>query len=209
MTSRTVIGGLGALLALGLPLSGGFAYSGSFGSSGTHLSAALSPIALAAWPLALIAVVASWRIRSRAAGHEDPGWPRVLLALYVDLASYLVVAGVPLCLLALWLESTATGVFAWQFERDFTRPSDALSNAVALFVFPALWTSFGIPMWASRRSPGGLLAGIALHAVAPVPFWRCAVFGIVQYVALAAPAFKELFKVGGRYGTFFVRVTGA
>jgi hypothetical protein len=197
MSSRVVIGGLGAVLAFGFPLTGSVGYSARFGSGGAHLSASLSPIALAAWPLALVAVAGSWRIRSRAATNDGPRWPRVLLALYVDFASYLIVAVVPACLLALWLESIATGEFSWKFTRNFARPSDALTSAVALFVFAAFWAFFGIPMWASRRSPGGLLAGVVLHTTAPVPFWRSAVFGVFQYFALAVPGFEDVFNVGG------------
>ena len=132
----------------------------------------------------------------RSATNAESPWFRVLLALYVDFASYIIVAIVPLCLLALWLESNATGAFAWQFERDFARPSDVLTSALALVAFPGVWTSFGIPMWTSCRSPGLLLAGVVLQTT-QVPFWRYAVFGIFQYFALAAPAFRDVFNVGG------------
>ena len=199
MNRRTVLGLLAILLAIGVPLVGGFSYSARTGSGGTHVSAQVSPVAIAAWPVALVVVLTSWRRRSSPLSSEPPAWYRVLLALYVDLSLYLLIAIVPLCLFALWLESIATGSFAWELSRDFGRGTDVDTVAASLVLFPAFWASLRIPMWASRESPGGVLAGISLHLQESAPFWRCAVFGVFKYFALALPVFSTFFDPAGGF----------
>jgi hypothetical protein len=199
MNRRSVLGIIAILIAVGVPLVGGFSFSARSGSAGTHVSAQLSPVAIGAWPIALLVVLTSWRERSTASSSAAPAWYRVLLALYVDFSLYLVIAFVPLCLLAVWLESVATGSLVWEFSRDFGRSTDGLTMAASLPLFALCWASLGIPMWASRQSPGGILAGISLHLQDSVPFWRCAVFGVFKYFALAAPAFGAFFDNAGGF----------
>ena len=217
---RVAIGGLSALLAVGLTFFGGVSYSSQSGSGGTRVAVQLSPYALAAWPLAILVVAASWRVRFEAESPPirlpssgirtkrpgvrfpratEPRWYRVLIALYIDFALYLVVVMVPVCLLVLWLESNAVGEFVWQFSREFARPTDALATAAFIPAFMLVWASLGIPMWGARESPGGVFAGIALVRPDTVPFWRCAVFGVFKYFALAVPLFKVFFNRAGGF----------
>ena len=102
-------------------------------------------------------------------------------------------------MLALALEGLATGSFAWEFSRDFGRSTDWATTAASIPLFALAWASLGVPMWASRESPGGILAGVSLHTQAPVPFWRCAVFGVFKYFGLALPALGAFFNQAGGF----------
>ena len=92
MNRRTALGILAILLAVAVPVAGGFSYSARTGTGGTHVAAHLSPLAIGAWPFALLVVLASWRQSSASSSAESPAWYRVLIALYVDCLLYLVVA---------------------------------------------------------------------------------------------------------------------
>ena len=151
-------------------------------------------------------IALAWRQRSTPVTEERAAWPRVLLAFYVDLAVYVTATTAPLCLLALVLESSYVDNFAWQFTRDFSRPTDPILTAISIPLVACGWGAFGIPLFAFRESPGGLAARVQLSACRPTPFWRCAVFGLLKYFGAAAPIF-EFFA--GRFGGFSVRATPA
>ncbi len=199
MTNRIAIGAVGALIVISVMFSGICSCTFHFSIGGHRFTAQLSHFALAMWLLAVLVVALSWRIRSATdATINDAKWPRVLLAFLVDIVLYYIVVVVPLCLLALWLESRAVGEFAWQFSREFGRSTDVITIATAHALIIIFWASPGIPLWARRESPGGLLVGVALKLSSPVPLWRCAVFGLFKYVGLALLVFASFFKsVGG------------
>lgn len=104
--------------------------------------------------------------------------------------------GVPLYLLALWLESQQAGQFAWHFTRDFMRASDAYVDVAFVAVFVLFWISFGLQLWAGRRSPGGIAAGVEVRLSKPMSLVYCMVFGILKYYSLIIPFFAYFFNWG-------------
>jgi hypothetical protein len=203
---RFAIGVFAALTALAVIVSGGFSYESEWSNGDVHVATALSPWCLVLWPAAVVAVLLSWRLDSDSREGPPARWPAVLLALLIDGPLYLSVVGIPLTLALLWVESWATGQFAWSFAREYSRPSDVVfvpTTAASI----VLWgIALAFPQWAARHSPGGLLAGVTLHVSQPVGFWRSSLYGWCKYLALAMPLFGS--RVTDTLGGFQVLAIG-
>ena len=123
-------------------------------------------------------------------------WWRILVVFLVDFILYITVVSIPLCLLALWLESKQVGQFAWHFKRDFVRASDTYRDVAFIATFILFWLSFGIPLWTKRRCPGGLVAGVEVRLSKPMSFMSSMIFGFFKYYALVIPLFAYFFNWG-------------
>ena len=199
MNFRFYIAAACSLAVICVVVAGGFSFSFHLGSSQHQIAVQLSPLVLAAWPLALFAIVVSWKMKPTTTSREAAKWYRVLFSLFIDFALYLIVTTVPVCLLALWIESATIGQFAWEFSRNVARHTDILISVISIMTFMLLWAMLGIPMRTPRQSPGTLLTGIIIYLPEPVPSWRCAVFGVFKYFALAVPVFGDNFRKAGGF----------
>jgi hypothetical protein len=193
---RIFVAGISVLVIIGSILSGGASYSATLGINGSRVSAQLSPFIVYIWPLSIIAIAIGWSLPQSGQGSERTNWWRRLLVFGIDFILYFIALGIPIFLLALWLESKQVGQFAWHFTRDYARASDAYIDWAFLVFFLLLWISFGIQLWAGRRSPGGIVAGVEVRLSKPKSFAYCMAFGIFKYYALILPFLAYCFNWG-------------
>ncbi len=187
MVSRLLVGCFSAIVLITIFTKGGLGFSSEFGTSGTHVSAQLSPFILMIWPLALAALAISFSVTNNDGNAAVAKWPRTLLALFIDFGLIFVSIIVPLCFAVLFIEYTQVGNFSWQFSRTFSRSTDIITAILSLIMFCVLFMSFSIFLLNNRKTPGSLLAGVALKISEPIELWRCSVFGLFKYFELAVP----------------------
>lgn len=188
--------GISALIIIGSFLSGGASYSATHGINGSRVSLQLSPFIVYIWPLSIVAIALSWSLLQSRQGSVRANWWRRLLVFGIDFILYSMVLGVPLYLMALWLESKQVGQFAWHFTRDFVRASDTYLDTAFVAVFVLFWISFGLQLWTQRRSPGGIVAGVEVRLSKPKSFAYYMLFGIFKYYALILPFIAYFFNWG-------------
>jgi len=76
----------------------------------------------------------------------------------------------------------------------------ALSNEKGLNCY--FWISFGFQLWAERRSPGSIVAGVEVRLSKPKSLAYCMVFGIFKYYALILPVIGYFFNWGVEASAF-------
>jgi hypothetical protein len=183
--------------SIGLVLAGGgLGYRAAVTETGAAVVITGSPHAVAAWPLALIAVLVSLGLtRPATAIPAPPG--RVLLAWVIDVAMYLVVTMVPTILLALWIDASTTGAFAWTVSRDVLGTADVLMWPVTVVAFALFWAAPGVVVWMRGGSVGGVITGVSMQVDRDVPIARLAATTMLKYFARGLPLVRDPRRPGG------------
>ncbi|MGB7985785.1 MAG: RDD family protein [Terracidiphilus sp.] len=129
-------------------------------------------------------------------GTPMTGIFRRFLAFWIDLFLFMMATAPIIGIVPCLMEWRRTGIFEWNFARDFSFPSDGwLSFILVLLTFVCMAFYFAIPLILRRPTPGACIMGyqIVTDDSVGLPLKKALQRSYYGFIAVCTP-FRVLFK---------------
>ncbi len=154
-----------------------------------QMAAGASPaVSLLSLLIFLLIIRSPWRTGTPAVDSRV-ALSRRFIAFLIDLFFAMAVIAPPMALPVLIKEASATGTFAWSFERDFSRPGDMMLSITGVIIsFGWLLMYWSVPLLKQRQTAGQYIMGYSIVSGSggKVTLWSAAGRTICSFVSLCA-----------------------